>query len=248
MATENDEAIVLRLADYSETSQVASLFTAEHGLVRLIAKGARRSTKQRFATGLDLLEHGLVSFAPARGDAQLGTLTEWVQRDMFTGLRRALVRLQGGLYAVEVVTLLTEEADPHPELFAALRTTLVRLAGDGPPGPWLVWFLHALLKAVGYAPEFGACVSCRRPVTAQGPVFFSSAAGGLLCRDCEGHAAEKRRVPTGLIGRKPSVANAAAWVALLDGHVTHIAGRPARTGPQLVMLLRREADAPAPSA
>ena len=50
-----DEAIVLRRLDSSESSQVLVFFTREHGPQRLIAKGIKRGTKQRFATGIDLL-------------------------------------------------------------------------------------------------------------------------------------------------------------------------------------------------
>ena len=51
-----DHAIVLRLTDFSETSQIATVFSAEHGSLRLIAKGARRSTKTKFAAGLGAIE------------------------------------------------------------------------------------------------------------------------------------------------------------------------------------------------
>ena len=132
------------MTEFSETSQIVTLFCAAHGLLRLIAKGARRSTKQRFAAGLDLLELGEVGFVPPRGDAQLGTLTDWAQQETFGAVRRELLRLYGALYAVELVTSLTEEADPHPELYVALVRTLRDLAGEGvnpdhpssmPPGP-----------------------------------------------------------------------------------------------------------------
>ncbi len=235
----NDEAVVLRLTDFSETSQIATLFSAAHGQLRLIAKGARRSTKQRFATGLDLLEYGELGFVPARGDAQLGTLTDWTQRESFAGLRRALLRLYVALYAAELVPLLTEELDPHPELFTALLETLRGLATEAPAGPRLVGFQLALLRAVGYLPELHACVCCRRPIS-RGPVYFSAGAGGLLCRDCEGHYQEKRWVRAELAGGDPSAGDARAWFELLDYHITHIAGRRPQTARGVEKLLARD--------
>ena len=100
---------MIRLTEFSETSQIVSLFTAEAGQVRLIAKGSRRGTKTRVATGLDLLELGELSYAPARRHAGLGTLAEWVQRGTFPGLRREMLRLYCGLYAAELVGALTEQ-------------------------------------------------------------------------------------------------------------------------------------------
>ena len=57
MTAIKDEAIVLRRLDYSETSQVLAFFTRDHGPRRLIAKGVKRSTKKKFATGIDLTKH-----------------------------------------------------------------------------------------------------------------------------------------------------------------------------------------------
>jgi DNA repair protein RecO (recombination protein O) len=233
----NDQAIVLRLTEFSETSQIVTLFTVAHGLVRLIAKGARRSTARRFAAGLDALEYGEVSYAPPRGDARLGTLTEWVQRDTFGGLRREPARLYGGMYAAELVASLTEEDDPHAGLFEALRGLLAALAGEGEPARVLAVFQAALLKALGYAPNLTQCVGCGRPRTRGGPAFFSSTAGGLLCRDCELHHVEKRRLPAGLADTAPDSGDARAWFLLQDYHLTHLAGRPARTAEMLTRAL-----------
>jgi len=238
MPIQSDAAVVLRLSDYSETSQVVSLFGTRYGLLRLIAKGIRRGTKERFATGLDLLELGDVSFAP-RGDARLGTLTEWVQRETFRGLRRDLLRLTAGLYAAELVLGLTEEGDPHPELFGALVCLLRRLAGEEAATPLIPQFQSDLLRAIGYAPQLGECVTCHRPVRGGQPVYFSAGAGGVVCRDCEGLHVEKRRLPPGLLESSPARGDARDWFTVLDYHLTHIAGRRFRTAEQLAALLAR---------
>src|SRR5262245_53546498 len=115
MPTQIDNAVVLRLSDYSESSQIVSLFARDAGLVRLIAKGMRRSTRSRPAVGLDLLELGEVEFAPAHGEAGLGTLAEWQQVDSFLRLRADLPRLLSGLYAAELTAATTQEHDPHRE-------------------------------------------------------------------------------------------------------------------------------------
>ncbi|MBU0637869.1 MAG: DNA repair protein RecO [Planctomycetes bacterium] len=242
MALRNDTAVVLRHSDYSETSQIVTLFTAQTGLVRLIAKGARRGTRQRFAPGIDLLETGTVSFAPARGQAGLGTLAEWVQQDAFLGLRRAAVRLYGGMYAAELVNALTQEHDPHPTLFEALLELLRTLAADGEqsasyPATALVRFQLELLTAIGYAPRLAQCVDCGRPRPRGAAAYFCSTAGGLVCRDCEMHHVEKRRLSAALLDAGPQHVKPREWFALLDYHLTHVAGRPARLAAHLGALL-----------
>ncbi len=250
-----DHAVVLRLSDYSETSQIVTLFTAESGLVRLIAKGSRRGTRKRFAAGLDLLEYGEVSYAPARGEAGLGTLTEWVQRDAFTGLRRELVRQYGGLYAVELVSKLTEEYDPHPQLLEALLELLRRLAGapgdpprniDPPTDPIaaIVRFQSGLLTAIGYAPILRRCVGCGKPRVRGTRAYFSSRAGGLICRDCEAHHVEKRRISPAMLDGEAAHQRAADWFLLLDYHLTNVAGRVFKSARKLRELLGGSPEAP----
>jgi DNA repair protein RecO (recombination protein O) len=236
---ETDDAIVLRLTEYSESSQIVTLFARGVGLLRLIAKGARRSTKQRFAAGLDLLERGDVRYLPARGDAQLGTLTEWVQRETYAGLRRELVRLQGALYAIELVGQLTEPDDPHPELFDGLARTLAALASERPAAPEIPRFQMTVLKSVGYAPSLEGCVSCGRDVSRSPAVYFSAAGGGLVCRDCEAGYVEKVRLPASVVQTAPTSGKPGEWFALLDYHLTHVAGKRFRTAETLGRILGR---------
>jgi DNA repair protein RecO (recombination protein O) len=237
MAIEKDNAVVLRLTEFSETSQIVTLFTERSGQVRLIAKGARRSTSKRFSAGLDQLEQGEVSYIPSHGDAQLGTLTEWVQRETFPGLRRELARLYGGLYAGELAATLTEEYDPHASLFAALTRTLAELAGGADPVRALAIYQAELLTAIGYWPNFDSCVECGRVRPRGAAAYFSSTAGGLLCRDCEAHHVEKRRLAAGLADTTPVTGDARTWFELQHYHLTHLAGRPFKTAERLFQTL-----------
>lgn len=241
METRRDEALVVRLTEYSETSQIATLFTALNGLVRLIAKGARRSTKTRFAAGLDLLELGDVMFVPPRGDAQLGTLMEWTQRDAFSGLRREALRLYGAMYAAELVTRMTEENDPHPRLYAGLVEAGRTLSGTAPAAPAIVAFQERLLHEVGYAPDLHNCVGCKHHPADRQRVYFSAGGGGIVCRDCEMHVVEKRRVPAGLLASPPSEGNAAEWFKLYDYYLTYLAGQRFRTAETVARLISQAA-------
>ena len=60
-----DDGICLRVTDFSETSQIVGMFTRGHGLVPLIAKGAKRASKKNVMSGpLDLLTGGEVVYVP----------------------------------------------------------------------------------------------------------------------------------------------------------------------------------------
>jgi DNA repair protein RecO (recombination protein O) len=269
-----DQAIVLRVTEFSESSQIVWLFTERSGQVRLMAKGVRRSTKARTAVGLDLLECGEAGFDPARPNAELGTLTEWALRDAHLGLRRSLPHLLAGLYAAELVASFTLAEDPHPQLFETFKRFLAVAAdeassnaaesaagaagGVGRPdsdrvAALVVRFQTRLLEAIGYAPRLDACVQCGRAVPSAEPAFFSSGAGGLLCRDCEMPFIEKRRLPRGLRGEETR-ADPLAWFDLLEYHLTALLGRPLRSSGRLREALARGAThrsgrvAPGPSS
>ena len=118
-----DAAICLRVMDFSETSQIVTLFTACHGIVGLIAKGSKRQSKKGGGTvsgPLDLLTGGEVVFIPAKGATELATLAGWELTEQRTGLRQALPALNAAYVAAEVTLGLLHTHDPHDDLFTQL--------------------------------------------------------------------------------------------------------------------------------
>src|SRR5438874_4025342 len=131
MALVHDRCICLRKVEYSETSQILLLFAREHGLQKVVAKGAHRRTKagsSKFDGGVDLLDVGQAVFTQ-RLERDLGLLTEWSLCEGHLDLRRNLRGMYLGLYAAELVSLLLEEHDPHPQVFDRLESTLTELGG-----------------------------------------------------------------------------------------------------------------------
>lgn len=248
MALLKDTGIVLRRLDYSETSQVLVVFTREHGQQRLIAKGVKRATKKKASIGIDLLEEGRVVFSqrPGKEDA-LATLTEWRQEESFPHLQRDLKRLYAAQYAAELTAQLTEVNDPHPGLFDAMLALMRELEAADPIAP-LVRFLWILHREIGLRPELSRCMSCSRPVAGDRVVYFSSRAGGAVCRDCEPHVVEKRRVDGAVLAwlnevdkgmDSESSANHSHRAAFefLDYNLTETMGKQARLrGPLLELL------------
>jgi len=73
--TLTDDAIALRHWEYSETSQTVALFTRTHGLLRAMAKGAKRE-KSNFSGGIETLTRGR-AVAIVKQTTDLATLTAW---------------------------------------------------------------------------------------------------------------------------------------------------------------------------
>jgi DNA repair protein RecO (recombination protein O) len=192
MALIRDDAVVLARVDYSETSQVIVLFTRQRGKVRTIARGIKRGTRNRFAVGIDLLEVGTVVFSVRHERADsLAAMTEWKQTHAYSGLRESLDRLYAAQYAGEITANLTEDWDPHEDLFCGLTDSFAALSTGADPIPETVRFQRRLLNAIGLSPRFDACVTCGR---SSDLTHFSSFEGGMICRHCEPGQIEKWQV------------------------------------------------------
>jgi DNA repair protein RecO (recombination protein O) len=185
-----DSAICLRKFEFSETSQVLTLLTRSHGVVRVIAKGAHRRTKagaSKFDGGVDLLDLGqaVFSLAPER---DLPPLTEWTIREGHAPLRKSLRAMHLALYAAELCSLLIGEHDPHPTVFDQLVHLLAELPSPRREEAFVAFELD-LLDEAGLLPELGKCVSCAKEVKAEnrnenGAVYFSLRRGGAICGQC----------------------------------------------------------------
>ena len=110
-----DSAICIRAIDYSETSQIVTLFTRTTGKISAIAKGSKRA-KSAFDGPLEIFSAGEIVFSH-RENQKLATLTEFEQKPIFAGLRKNLAPLNAALFAAELVNELTDQYDPHKGLF-----------------------------------------------------------------------------------------------------------------------------------
>ena len=149
-----DRAICLRTFEYSETSQILTLFGRSSGLVRVIAKGAHRRTKagaSKFDGGVDLLDLGDAVWIQ-HTSRELSTLTEWKQLSGNLSLRRSLRAVLLAQVIAEVIPLLLAEHDPHLTMFLRLRATLPLLSSEQGEEQFLALLLDVIQQA-GFLPE-----------------------------------------------------------------------------------------------
>jgi DNA repair protein RecO (recombination protein O) len=202
-----DLAICIRTVDYSETSQVVTFFTKATGKISAIAKGSKRP-KSAFGGPIEILSHGRIVFSDPNRE-KLATLTEFEPAGGTPGLaphgtwgllRNDLFALNCCLFAAELLNLLTDEHDPHPDLFDSFLQFLhdAQDAGDKSETlALLILFQLALLKEVGLQPILNHCANCKtrhEGRETKDEVYFSSSANGLICRDCEPAFQDKFRI------------------------------------------------------
>jgi len=204
-----DLAICIRAIDYSETSQIVTFFARAAGKIDAIAKGSKRP-KSSFDGPIEVLSHGNIVFIDSAGE-KLATLTEFQQQPALINLRNDLFVLYTCLFAAELLNNLTDDYDPHPELFDGFLDFLHNVNEQHLTTnqrrdilALLILFQLILLKEVGLKPVLDRCVNCRKsgrvglapPPLDQSildvpDVYFSNSANGLICRDCESSFTDK---------------------------------------------------------
>jgi DNA repair protein RecO (recombination protein O) len=109
----------------TESSVIISWLTESSGVIRTVAKGARKP-KSRFSGALDLFYECEIQFTRSRtGD--LHGLREAVLRDARENIRLDYLRVSLAGYFVQLLELVMEPDHPAPELYDLLRRALNHL-------------------------------------------------------------------------------------------------------------------------
>ena len=98
---------------------------------------------------------------------------------------RDMVRLYGGYYIAELLDKLTEDFDPHPELYQQTIETLNRLEKEKDPQLAIIRFELAILREIGQLPILNKCVSCEKDIQQGLSYGFWVSQGGLICPSCQ---------------------------------------------------------------
>jgi DNA repair protein RecO (recombination protein O) len=142
-------AILIRLTKLTETSLIAHWFTADCGLVKTVAKGARRP-KSPFSGKLDLFFGGEIAFAPARR-GELHGLREAAISEWREGLRRNYDSVLLAAYFCQLLEAAVEPEHPVPELHDLLRRALDHLEAAPAGTRALRHFESELARLLGVA-------------------------------------------------------------------------------------------------
>lgn len=174
-----DEAVVLRTYRSGESDRVVVLWTREHGKLRVLAKGVRK-TSSRMGGSLEPMGHVRVHLVKGRGELWITKHVSHLER--MEVLRGDYERIAAGLAVVEVVDAIPAEEAADEGIFEMLVRVLLAL-DDADFHPELVAssFFLKLLAHDGSEPVVDVCVNCGSP----GPlVAFNAEIGGTLCVNC----------------------------------------------------------------
>jgi DNA repair protein RecO (recombination protein O) len=209
-----DEAVVLRTHKLGEADRIITLLTRQHGRVRAVARGVRR-TSSRWGSRLEPFTHVDLQLADGRN---LDTITQAETLSPFAGAMGVdYERYTAGTVMLETAErLVTEEREPATQQFLLLVGGLRAMtAGQLAPGQVLDSYLLRSLAVAGYAPSFDGCARCGLEGQHR---WFNPSMGGVLCATC--------RVPG---SASPARETVEVLGALLAGDWPRVALADART-------------------
>lgn len=184
------EAIVIGRTSYGESDRIVTLLSADRGVVRGIARGARAS-RRRFGGALELFSRVRVQLGRT-GKAGYGSGLDRLDAaellEPHLGLRSSLEALEVASLAAEAVTRSVPEGESAPLLFEKLEALLAGAAASGRDAHALhllaLWFVLQTLETAGSAPMISSCTCCGRGPDQFETAAFSSSEGGIVCEHC----------------------------------------------------------------
>lgn len=165
--------------DYRESDRIVTLFTLQHGKVRGVAKGAKRSMR-RFGGALDPFAHLSVELVVREG---LSSVRGADIVSLYPRIREDLRKIGLAGYAVEVVDRFLPDGAPYPRLFRLLAAYLGHLEQGEASAADRRFFEANLLNILGYRLALEQCGSCGAELPPEAPRRCGPA-GAVLCAMC----------------------------------------------------------------
>lgn len=173
-------AVVLRHVDWGEADRMLTLYTREQGIVRAVAKGARKVTSRK-AGHLQPFTYITVQLAKGR---DLLIVTQVETLNAFLPLHDDLSKTSYAAYIVELLLRFSyEEEIGNPVIFRLLVETLERIEKESDSWLAIRYYEMRLLDAVGFRPHLFECANCGREILPEDQ-YFSYTTGGVICPRC----------------------------------------------------------------
>jgi recombinational DNA repair protein (RecF pathway) len=144
--TYRDSGIVLRKYDLGEADVLLTMFLQRSGMVRMVAKGARRQSSRKRGH-IELFNHVEGMVAEGRN---LDVLTEVYALDTFDQWRSQLISVSLAYYAADITMLLLPERESHPVVFDTLLHYFSWLGRAADSHVLTRWYEVQLLQQLGY--------------------------------------------------------------------------------------------------
>ena len=182
MKTQVSPAIIMRVREIKESDLLVIFFSRDKGLLRGVAKGARRSLK-RFVNCFETFSLVNLEYE-TRAEDKPCFLHSGKLQHAFQGLRADFTALSRASYMIELTELLFPAGVSEPRMFDLLKDSLNALSeGECSVRIPLAFELRALALG-GYRINLEKCCCCGRTYKGEGLAVFIPERGAVACLKC----------------------------------------------------------------
>ena len=182
MPLDQADAIVLRTSALGDIDKLAVFLTREKGLVRGVAKGARKFGN-RFGSALEPMSHVTV-FYYEKERRDLVTVSGCDLVESFFEIQADLKSSLTLSYFAELIEEVVPGRSGEDVMFRLLLSVLRALRMKGELGLLTRYFEAWFLQANGFLPDVGRCRGCRRELAAEEAGWLSPKRDGIYCDAC----------------------------------------------------------------
>jgi DNA repair protein RecO (recombination protein O) len=177
------DALVLRVNSFSRTSRIITWLTPGFGKVVTVMKGACRP-KSIFLGQYDLYYTcELVFYATTRRGLHIAK--ECLPLALRPAFRSDWKAQACAAYFCDVAASVAIEDHDQSDLYHLMTASLAALClPQTDRRRLLLWFEVRLADLLGISPHLRTCTLCGALPQTHAPLFFSSKAGGVLCKRC----------------------------------------------------------------
>jgi DNA repair protein RecO (recombination protein O) len=174
-------AIVIKSIEWSDSSKIVTLYTKEIGLIKVIARGAKKTKSQYIGKleSLNLIEV-IIYYSPKRELQPIGSLT---LECSFQKIRSDLNKTAIAFSIMQLISTIFELESGDEIFFVFLKELMFKLQKTRNPIIILWFFILKLISFLGFKPEFQKCTDCGKIVN-ENMIKFSKKDGAVVCNTC----------------------------------------------------------------
>jgi DNA repair protein RecO len=167
------EGIVLRTYNLAEADKIMVCLTRQAGVVRMVARGARR-LKSRFGAGLEPFTIIALTYYEKEG-RELASLRQVEIIRSFFNLAVSSEAVAALAYMSELVMEFAPPQEPNEKLFRMVRAVVEALASAPENLQALVRYFEIwTLKLGGFLPDMRACSDCGKALSEEAHIYLNA--------------------------------------------------------------------------
>lgn len=177
------DAINLKSYNLSESDKIVVMYSKDKGLIRGVAKGAKKP-KSKLGARMDMLVANKLMLYKGKS---LDRICQAEALNTFQKTRQNMNKIFYSMYVTEVVNNFGVEEDPcSAEVYNILYKALEKISEASDNVAIMLSVIKFQLKMMqisGFGIELDTCLCCGEPVCDEN-MYFSAQMGGIICSEC----------------------------------------------------------------